>query len=266
MLSDGLLGALIGGGATVIVSGITNYFVVRNLKKQQDHDARQKAEDRKAALRREVYLKVVEDIHALHAEMGNIQNRALDDSNAAAYLNLLQSTGKLWIVAEYETTVLSRKFVNVVSEAYLRAISLSMDVRSAVARVGRTRQTALDARTAVEAAKQVLDRADVEYAAGVDLNSLFGDLNVATAFASKAEREHDQAVEVSLPLRRTHSQLVFDELRRSNELFIQLVAALRNEIGLRSDVAAFRELIAEQEKRAATAFASAMDNISGKKD
>jgi len=253
-MSDALFGALIGGGAALAGSVLTNIVVAWNLKRQHTHDAKQKVEDRKAAIRREVYPKIVDDIHALHKHFGELQHLPFGDGEGEQFQQMLQSTGKLWVIAEYETTVLSRQYVNILSESYVQILTHSVPVRRAVAHIVELKRELEIAQEKMRVAQQNMNRAEVEYAAGVDVNSLTTDLVRAEDHEFNVRKEHEAAFQETAPKRMDFMRLVFSEMEKSADTFVRLICALRKEIGLESDEAQFMTLMKEQQKRADISF------------
>lgn len=265
-LSDGLIGALIGGGVALAANLMTNIVIAVNLSRQHKHDSKQKIEDRKSAIRREVYPRIVDDIHALHAFLGHIQNMPIEDGSAEPYQQMLRSTGKLWVIAEYETTVLSREYVDVISEIYLKVLSNSKGVRVAVTHFKAMEKDYLVARTKRQIAESALNRVNLDRPDGIDL------VGVANEFHDAQDEEHlvgvqyNAAFKAAKPLRDAYSNMVLGELARSQEPFVRVVCALRKEIGLESDEATFMRLMQEQNDRAAAAFQELIRALRGEEE
>jgi hypothetical protein len=263
MLSDGLIGALIGGAAAVVASVLTNAVVAWNVARQHRHDAQQKVEDRKAAIRREVYPKVIEDVHALHNHFGALHSLPLDDESPA-FTNMLQSTGKLWVIAEYETTVLSREYVNVIGESYLTVMTNSVPARRACERLRQLRDALESGRAKLAAAELALSQAaGLDDQSGVDLNALVDELTRQQSLVHVASEKYQELSDEVGPMRMDFTRLVVKEIGKSNEVFVKLICALRNEIGLRSNEAEFLSLVQEQQRRAMSSFENAFGELLG---
>lgn len=87
--------------AGVMISNASN---TRRLLMQLSHDAREKANEKINHLRREVYLKAVEDIAIVNIQLATIANRDLAKFDISLELQTISSSmAKLKIVAEPET-------------------------------------------------------------------------------------------------------------------------------------------------------------------
>lgn len=239
---------------------LNNIITVRNLRKQHEYDADQKTQERKAAIRRELYPKVVDDIHAMNAFLGGLQSRAPEDDGNAPYMQLLESTGKLWVIAEKDATVLSRKLVNMISESYLRLLSKSRQVRWATAKVRQVEADLTDARAKLRIADSALNRIDVDRP-GADVVQLANEYHDAEGHASAVEAEYKKAIADAKPLRIQYMESVFAETESVSGTFVKLICALRSDLGLESDEQLFIELVQEQEQRAKVAYARLVQGI-----
>ena len=76
---SGLLGASLALGGVLISNSGNN----RRLKVQLQHDAIEKNKDRVTNMRREVYLKAVEDMTVASQHLGNLPQRDVLESNLA---------------------------------------------------------------------------------------------------------------------------------------------------------------------------------------
>ena len=71
--------------------------------RQREHDAKQKDEDRKATIRREIYAAAVEETHALLGYIGSLPDRPLNAGNDdAGFQSFLKVNAKIWLVANAE--------------------------------------------------------------------------------------------------------------------------------------------------------------------
>lgn len=254
MLSDGLIGALIGGGATVLVSAITNYFVVKNLAKQQAHDAKQKSEDRKLAMRRDVYLQYVEDVHAVFEFLGDLQSRLISDDDASPFHVFQKSSGKVWLIADKKNALLSRELTDVLSEAVFACIASSIDIRLAYGHYEELKRRAIAARAEAAEAEAAMKRANRETSAQADLQFLVHDYVEKNGWEIATAKAFDEAFAESGPLRHEYSTVMSAELKPVTTLFVKLVNGLREEIGLEADEDAFIKVLREQERRSELAM------------
>ncbi|MCO7535894.1 hypothetical protein NJH24_14040 [Pseudomonas asiatica] len=94
---------------------ISNHSSHKRLEMQLKHDASEKAKDKISNLRKEVYLKAIEDISSTYIHMSTIASRDLTKTDLNAELHTITaSMEKLKIVAEPETA----KVAEDLSQAY----------------------------------------------------------------------------------------------------------------------------------------------------
>jgi hypothetical protein len=87
---------------------LSNGSNTKRLKLQLDHDAREKSKDKVNNLRKEVYLKAVEDIEATNIHLSTLADRDLANLNMNAEIQAIgASIAKLKLVAEPETARLA---------------------------------------------------------------------------------------------------------------------------------------------------------------
>jgi len=99
---------------------------------QRSHDATQKAEDRKAAIRRQVYIDAVEQTHAVLGAIGSLPVRPLDFggvSDVEPLQTFLKANAKVWLVAESDAALLSRELTAQMTELYSKAVGSAHPLR-----------------------------------------------------------------------------------------------------------------------------------------
>ncbi|UVL41764.1 hypothetical protein LOY55_06570 [Pseudomonas sp. B21-040] len=111
---------------------LSNGSNTKRLKLQLDHDAREKSKDKINNLRKEVYLKVIEDIEATNIHMSTLVNRDLVNSNMTAEIQAITaSIAKLKLVSEPETARLAGELSAAFGALFLRLIPRLMPVMEA---------------------------------------------------------------------------------------------------------------------------------------
>jgi hypothetical protein len=93
-------------GSTIALSGvlISNRSHAKRLKIQLKHDFELKAIERKAVMRRDVYLKAAEELVRANSYLGSLSQIDLTKTNIGDGLqNFFASSAKLGLVAEEET-------------------------------------------------------------------------------------------------------------------------------------------------------------------
>jgi hypothetical protein len=139
-LWSGIIGAAVGS--------LISYFSVRAANKssldrltlqiaadgekaiaQRRHEAEQKNEDRKAAIRREVYVEAVEEVTKLLGYIGSLPQRDLEQDGQTALTPFMQACNKLWLVADSPAASLIRELTVLFMEFFFRAMPRAYDIR-----------------------------------------------------------------------------------------------------------------------------------------
>jgi hypothetical protein len=99
---------------------------------QLQHDADQKAKERNAALRREVYLKLAEELTQANSYLARLPQVDASKANPAEGMQgFFAAAARLQLVAEPKTALLVNELVGSYGELLLRLISRSMPLQSA---------------------------------------------------------------------------------------------------------------------------------------
>ena len=110
----GLISAVVASGVAAFTAWASGRNSLRLLAKQharddaeadrqRKHDAKQKDEERKGTIRREVYLAAVAETHALLGYIGGLPERPLTtDDDAGAFQSFLKANAKIWLVSDAE--------------------------------------------------------------------------------------------------------------------------------------------------------------------
>lgn len=260
--SEGWLGApwtfwvgLVGSGITALVAITTLVLSNRaSLRRQADqlgHDALQKSEDRKLAIRREVYLEAVEAAHALLGAIGGLCQRGLDtSSDGDAHQAFLKANAKVWLVADSEAAHLSRDLATEFSQLFLHALAASMPARHALE---PARLRAKDIERSEAEVTRLLQKLNDAIAAGASplekerLTALLVEANDLVRLF-KADQAKVRAA--AAPLAFEAFTATWGELRAVQRSLCAMVSALRSELGLPGNDKRFLAQLDDMEKRA----------------
>lgn len=219
---------------------------------QREHDAKQKDEDRKSAIRREVYTKGVEEAHAVLAVIGGMPERPLNKSSedVDALQQFLKANSKIWLVAESEAAHLSRDLTSLMSELYLRALQNASPLRFAM-------EPIRDLERRMSHAESEVLRIEAKCTELKEQNSSFElrdraavSLKGASDFVGTLKAERDRQISLIRPNRIKYAKDVFEDMRPVQEMIVRLVSSLRKELSLPSDETHFLAQLADMEKRA----------------
>lgn len=219
-------------------------------ERQRMHDAKQKDEDRKGAIRREVYVKAIEATHELLSFIGGLPERPLGGDDSEAFQTFLKANAKLWLVADAEAAHLSRDLAGDFAEAFFLELKISYPLRQAMEPVRQRKDEIAFAKGEVRRLVSQLTDARARHAPP-DEQGMLNNLVVEMADYVKAlELSQQQALQEIAPRRMEAFAATFGQLRGLQRLLVQLVSALRAELNLARDDDEFMEQLKDMEQRA----------------
>lgn len=261
VVMSGLLGATVAAGISLYGVSRANASSLARLHVQHEHDlleadrqrvhdAAQKEEDRKAAIRREVYTKAVEAAHGFLGYVGRLPDIRLGQPDEDAPLQtLLQANSKVWLVAEAEAAHLSRELASKAGELFLA-------VRAQVQPLRLAKEPWWELGELLENAQAELRRTHAASAQAREQGLPSGLLEAhGKSFADAGTffrylKDQRTRIEGEVAAMRV-AQLTqtIDLLRPMQELLVELVSSLRKELGLPPDLEEFQRQLADQEAR-----------------
>lgn len=259
---SGLISAVVASGVAAFTTWASSKNSLRLLAKQhtrddeeanrqRQHDAKQKDEDRKGTIRREVYTKAVEETHALLGYIGSLSDRPLNAGNDVdGFQSFLKANAKIWLVADAEAAHLSRDLAGDFAEVFFHEMATSYPIREAMEPVRRRREEI--AFLEGEARRLVSQLTDAKAKnASLEEQEKLDDLVVDAKEHVKAlELVQQQAMRVIVPMRMGAFKTTFGKLRSVQRALVKLVSALRGELNLPRDDAEFMEQLKDMERRA----------------
>lgn len=225
------------------------------LQAQLGHDATQKNEDRKAAIRREVYTKAVEEVHAVLAFIGGLPDRPLmagnDDEGLQAFL---KANAKVWLVADREAAHLSRELTNLMGELFFKMLRGAHPLREAMKPIRDIDKQVVHfeaeaMRTDVRLA-EAKERQDTPEAQAAIADSWTSTHDLVKSLRAEQARNMKELA----PRRLALARKMFDEMREVQRTIVRLVSALRSELHLPPDEEQFLAQLADMEVRAMSAL------------
>lgn len=268
---SGVIGATIAAGISYVGVRSANKGSLQRLREQHDydraqaneqrqHDARQKEEDRKAAIRREVYLKTVEEAHAVLAYIGALPDRPLPMKDEDAALQaFLKANAKVWLVADVEGAALSRELTNLMSELYLAAMQAAIPVRHGMTFVRRQDERIEFARGRLKALDAQLADAHGQAVSTETINALVNDWNAANERIADLEDHRQKLFESLFPERRAAFDAIAGKMELVQTMMVRLVCALREELHLDRNDQQFMAILDDMKARALRTLDMAFD-------
>jgi hypothetical protein len=228
--------------------------------RQREHDAKQKDEDRKGAIRREVYVKAIEQTHALLGVIGGLPERPLGGDDGEGFQAFLKANASIWLVADAEAAHLSRDLAGDFAELFLRELKASHPIRLELVPVRQRKEDIAFAKGEVRRLSAKLTDARAGRAPADEQEKL-NDLAVEQGQYVKAlEEAQQQALQDIAPKRMEAFKATFAQLRPVQRALVRMVSALRAELNLARDDEQFMEQLKDMERRAWAAVNGAYGN------
>lgn len=112
LVPDVVWSGIIASLLTFIGVMLSNGSNTKRLKIQLDHDAKEKAKERTSVLRRDVYLKTIEELNRVNAKLVALAQADFVNSNPTNDLqDFYAAASKLQLIAEPKTSILASKLV-----------------------------------------------------------------------------------------------------------------------------------------------------------
>jgi len=240
--------------ASVLTLGgvlISNRSNSTRLRIQLHHDADQKARERIATMRREVYLKAVEELTKANSHLAGLSQMDPTKTNLAEGLQgFFAAAAKLQLVAEPKTALLVNGLVASYGELLLRLMGRALplhDVRSDISIHDSLYNSAQE-----QVARILREMAEFNESAQVD-DQVFGALERSIegfrARASKHAADRANAWAQFNSLNVEFCKQLFTDLREVGEQQIPVLVEIRRDLGLTSELVAYREQMEQQWRR-----------------
>ncbi len=235
---SGVIAAIISLTGAVTGVLLSNQSGERRLRDQLRHDAAEKQRERLAALRKEVYLKLFEDLTAVGSHLGALAGKDPVAENLGAPLQTaISQLGKVQLVGMQQTALLAGELSSLYGEALFRLILVAKPMH----------ELKIDINLAEKEFQEHMAEAQ---RANRELRALneSGRPDAARAHALKNSFEHAQQQYQSAIEERSAAwnsfnalqgpfmQAVFAELKHIGPAQAKLMDAMRQEIGLPSDI------------------------------
>ncbi|SES75333.1 hypothetical protein [Variovorax sp. OV084] len=263
---SGVIGAIVAAGISLLGVYLANASSLARLRVQHAHDkeeadtqrraeAVQNQEDRKAAIRREAYTGAIEAVHEVLALVGHLPELRLHhDNEDEALQKFLQANSKVWLVAEAPAAHLSRDLTNRVAQLYLSALQMAHPFREKKEAWWQLGDKLEAARSEVKRIESAIAQAQERGAKQEDTQPMIESWKATNDWIKSLVASREQILTDLVPLRVASFPKMIELMRPVQETIVDLVSALRGELGLASDHAEFRQQLKEQEQFVAAAI------------
>lgn len=222
---------------------ISNRSNTARLRIQLQHDAAEKAKERTAVLRREVYLRAVEELTKANNHLASLPQSDLAKTNFADGLqDFFGAAAQLQLVAEPKTALLVNQLAAAYAELLLRLMARALPLHNARSDISinddlYNRAQAEVTRVLAEMARfnEAAQNNDAVFAALQ--RSFDGYQAQAAKYVATRSAAWDEFNRLNIEFGR---QLVGD-MRAISEQQIPVIIEIRRDLGLTTDLAVFRE-------------------------
>jgi hypothetical protein len=250
-IPDVVWSGLIASALTLSGVLISNRSNTNRLRIQLEHDAAEKAKERTATLRREVYLATAEELTKANAHFASLPQSDLAKTNAADGLQgFLAAAAKLQLVAEPKTALLVNGLVATYGELLLRVVARLMPLQKA--RIDISINDDLYNKMHAEVTRVLAEMAKFNEAATVD-DLVFGALQRAfNSYQEQAKVHGDARGRAWNDFNRLNIEFarqLLTDMRLIGEQQIPVLIEIRRDLGLNADLDAFRKQMDDNWKR-----------------
>jgi hypothetical protein len=242
---------------------ISNRNNTTRLIKQLRHDSDEKAKERISTLRREVYLKAVEENSKIAVHLVSLPQGDFSNSGASIGIQEFNSAAtKLQLIAEPKTALLVGELVGAYGELSMRLISLLMPLQTARTDI----KLSSDSYESAHAERtRVYDKLKHLVESGVVDQIQFDALDRSFNFYAKQADIHAEARNLAWDkynkLTREYMLFAMSELRRIGVLNAPVMIEIRRDLGLLTDIEKFREQLEQQWERMEAALVKSLDSM-----
>lgn len=245
--------ALIAGGMALLGVIFANWHHSRALGKQFRNESTEREKERLFALRRETYLKAVEELTAAQTYLGSLPERDPSDMNAGEALKgFFASTAKLQLVAETNTALLANEIVGDYGELLMRLVTAlipfqKISIDHGIAD-GQYQKESREVQRIIESMQNLNE-------SGKPDPDRFSSLERSVDFHNK-QTERYAFERNSLAQRKVEAQFDFvrllaSELKGLSAKQTSLLVAIREDLGLHSEIEKFENQFKQQADRLA---------------
>lgn len=256
--------------SAIVASGITLFGVMLSNKSntsrlilQLEHDAREKSKDKLNNLRREVYLKAIEDIEATNIHISTLANRDLANSNMNVEIQAIgASIAKLKLVAESDTARLAGELSAALGALVLKLLPRLMPLLEAKSDIEINDSAYIS--SSAEASRIMREMHKFNEEGRQDAN-IFQTLQKSHEFFCDQAQQYADARALAYDVRnvRMHefNAMLIPDMKEISKLQLKVTVAIRNDLGIVSDVADLQRQLERHWAVMEAGFSNAMRDI-----
>lgn len=218
---------------------------------QLKHDENIKAIERKASMRREVYLKVAEELVKTNNYLGSLTQMDLAKTNIAEGLQgFFVSAAKMSLVAEQETGKALNDLMVAYSALFFRLLEKVSPINDSRSDIGIINHHYEESQTEI---KRILSAMTNQNESGAPNEAVFQALNASFEFHQNRSRElndeRDECWETVNELTSNFAVDVVEEIKEISLLQIPVFVGIRKELDLDTDIDSYKaQVLSSTEK------------------
>lgn len=248
LVPDVIWSAIVASGITFLGVMLSNRSNTNRLVLQLNHDASEKSKEKTSNLRREVYLKVVEDIEVTNVHIGNLASRDLANLNLTSELQAITaSIAKLKLVAEPETSKLAGDLSTEFGVLFFKLLPRLTAVQNARADIEIN--NSLYESSSAEASR-VIQQMNKFHEEGRQDANIFQALQSSYEFNSSQAQQYadERAIAYDALLVGIHdfNTMLLPEMKELSKLQLKVMMAIRKDLGIACDEADFQRQLERQ--------------------
>ena len=245
---------------------LSNGSNTKRLKLQLDHDAREKSKDKVNNLRKEVYLKAVEDIEATNIHLSTLADRDLANLNMNAEIQAIgASIAKLKLVAEPETARLAGELSAAFGALFLKLMPRLVPLLEAKSDIEINDSAYMSSSAEASRIMREIHKFNEEGRQDADI---FQVLQRSYEFFCDQAKQYADARSLAYDERQVRlnqfNAMLLPDMKELSKLQLKVRIAIRNDLGIASDIADLQQQLERHWAVMEAGFGDAMRDI--KKD
>lgn len=257
---SGLFGASLALGGVLISNSGNN----RRLRVQLQHDAIEKNKDRVTNMRREVYLKAVEDMTVASQHLGNLPQRDVLESNLALDMQgFFTSCAKIQVIAEPDTALKVGRIGSHYGELMLKLMVKAGPLHGAKSDI-KIRTKIYE--ESLSESKRILAALSKHQESANPDNSVYSALikayELQCEMTDKYAEEMKRTWDEFSSLLTVFNKDLMEDMAELSSYHLPVLVAIRQDLGLSSNVAEHTEQLKKHQESFSKAVTKAMDDLS----
>jgi len=260
---DVIWSGLIASTVTIFGVLLANWSSTGRLKMQLRHESEEKAKQRKAELRKDVYISLAEKYVKANAWLSSIPERDLTDLDAVVPMaDFIATATQLQIIGEIGTATLVSELLIAYNLAFTQVIRRAVPLKIVMGKI-LIAQSSYD--TSNKEVEQSLAAMKAYNQAGVSAPNVFADLNQSFSFAQGVAQQ--KAAEVQrlfqekLKLQGEFVMGSLEYMEAVSARAVPVIIALREELDLPGSIDVFEAQMKKQQRAAVESTAALFDEL-----